>query len=185
MTQDTPVLKSWQFFAACRKVLGQATMYKIFRVNDRESLRWAADPNFCADVRNNPLDQIHAAMRSLALIGHETIAEAAPAMLARTIGCRLQTLEPSPDDRPLPQRYADAMAACADYIQAVAAGVRYEELHPLLEEAVTSLESLYMECRTGALAGAVCGDVRFCARNAVQKTHRRFWPWRGKEGNVK
>lgn len=175
MNQGPPVLKSWQFFAACRKILGQATMYKIFRVNDRESLRWAADPTFCADVRNNPIDQIHAAMRELSILGREDIAEAAPAMLARAFGKRLQSLEQPDDNRPLPQRYAAAMSACADYIQAVASGARYEELYPYLDAAVGALEALYVERRTDELHGAACGDVRFCAQDRPRS--RAWWPW--------
>jgi len=176
MTQDTP-LRSWQFFAACRKLFGQATFYNIFRVNDRESLRWSADPGHCADVRNNPLDQIHAAMRELAILGREDIAEAAPAMLARAIGRRLQSLEPAPDDRPLPQRYAAAMAACVDYIQADAAGSRYEELYPYLDAAVGALEALYVERRANGLDGATCGEVRFCAQTRMRR--HPWWPFRG------
>jgi len=176
MIQETP-LRSWQWFNACLKIFGKDRFYSIFRVNLREAQRWAADPGHCADVRNNPLDQIHAAMRELSILGREDIAEAAPAMLARAIRKRLQDIAPVEDDRPLPQRFANAMAACADYIQAVASGLRYEELHPLLEEAVSSLESLYVERRTVELMGATCGEVRFKAVGQSKEQRSCWWPF--------
>ena len=171
-------LRSWQWFNACLKILGKDRFYAIFRVSLREAQRWSANPAHCAAVRNNPIDQIHAAMRELTILGQEDIAEAAPAMLARALGKRLQDIAPVEDDRPLPQRFANAMAACADYIQAVASGLRYEELHPLLEEAVASLESLYVERRTVELGRGVCGEVRFKAVEQPKESRAGWWPFR-------
>jgi len=177
MIQETP-LRSWQWFNACLKIFGKDRFYSIFRVNLREAQRWAADPGHCADVRNNPLDQIHAAMRELSILGRDDIAEAAPAMLARTIRKRLQSIEQIEDDtRPLPQRYADAMAACAEYIRLLASGLRYEELHPYLEEATQALESLYVERRTVELMGATCGEVRFKAVGQSKEIRAGWWPF--------
>lgn len=174
MNESTP-LRSWQWFNACLKIFGKDRFYSIFRVSLREAQRWAADPAHCADVRNNPLDQIHAAMRELSILGRDDIAEAAPAMLARALGKRLQDMEPSFEDLPLPQRYANAMAACAEYIQRVAAGARYEELHPDLEAATSALEQLWMERRSIQLDGSPCGEVRFQAKGDEPTWWQRIW----------
>lgn len=165
MTKDAPTLRSWQFFAACLKVLGKTKFYNVFRVNEREAQRWGANPDHCGDIRKNPLDQLHSAMRELAILGRDDIAEAAPAMLARALGKRLVDIDPpeESDPRPLPQRFADAMALCAEYLRKASEEGRYEELSPYLEAAETALESIFRERRKQQLLAmdAAVGDVRF------------------------
>ncbi len=84
-----PPLKTWQFFHACRKTLGDTFLQKLYNRGLRQIYRWAADPDFTDTNERNPLDRFRILLERLCEIGREDIALSAVEMLAQSIGCEV------------------------------------------------------------------------------------------------
>ncbi len=69
-----PPLKTWQFFHACRKTLGDTFLQKLYNRGLRQIYRWAADPDFTDTNERNPLDRFRILLERLCEIGREDIA---------------------------------------------------------------------------------------------------------------
>lgn len=82
-------LKSWQFYHACRKALGDAELMNLFKRSYRTLCAWSTDPDTSEDSRRNPMDRYEYLLERLMLLGHEDIARAAVARQARKVGCFL------------------------------------------------------------------------------------------------
>ncbi|AOY57300.1 hypothetical protein dsmv_3506 [Desulfococcus multivorans DSM 2059] len=96
---ELPPLKTWQFYAACRKVLGMTTLTKMFGKSQTQLYRWGRDPDCCEDVERNPLDRTNAILERLCELGRDDIAQAAVSILAKTIDCELVCIRPAYPDK--------------------------------------------------------------------------------------
>lgn len=126
MTSSPPTipLKTWQFWSATRKTLGESYLTKLYKHSTRQLYRWCADPMTSSDTSKNPLDRIEHILGSLVEIGREDIARAAVARMARIISCDLthcgevqpdkdHWMEELLDDLPM---LADFHGACRGYV---------------------------------------------------------------------
>jgi hypothetical protein len=88
----TPVLKSWQFFLSCRRVLGDSFLTVLYNRGQRQIYRWSADPDFTdpAGAERNPIDRLKTILERLAERGRQDIALSGLSILAAAIGCEVQ-----------------------------------------------------------------------------------------------
>lgn len=96
---EFPPLKTHQFYSACRKILGKETLQKIYKKSPTQIYRWGMDPDFCEDWERNPLDRINVMLERLCELGRDDIAQAAVAILAKTVDCELSCITPSHPDK--------------------------------------------------------------------------------------
>ena len=83
----TPVLKSWQFFLSCRRILGEKFLTTLYNRSPRQIYRWSADPDFTsqAGVERNPLDRMEALLERLHERGRTDVALSALSIMANAI----------------------------------------------------------------------------------------------------
>lgn len=74
MTPNLPPLKTWQFYTACRRILGTTNLTKLYRRSPRQIYRWGADPDYTADHERHPLDRLKVMLSGLCDLGREDIA---------------------------------------------------------------------------------------------------------------
>lgn len=102
MNQEmTPVLKSWQFFLSCRRILGDTFLTTLFNRGQRQIYRWSADPDFNSPEGNerNPLDRLKTVLERLTERGRFDVAMSALTILANAIGCEIQPTHPIVPDQ--------------------------------------------------------------------------------------
>ena len=96
---DLPPLKTWQFYSACRRILGPATLQKLFKRSQTEIYRWGADPDYASETARNPMDRYETLLEQLMERGRQDVARAAVARQARIVGCELRQCEEVVPDR--------------------------------------------------------------------------------------
>lgn len=130
MTETTQPLHTWQFFACCRRILGDAFLQKLFQRALRQMQRWSADPDFADSTERNPLDRYELLLSRLMERGREDIARAAVARQAYIVGCELQGLNPAePNKSVMSEECLDDLPVLAEY-------------HRLLNDAGSSPEAV-------------------------------------------
>lgn len=116
---ELPPFKTWQFYAACKKLLGMAALQKIFKKSPTQIYRWARDP-VCEDTEKNPLDRTAALLERLCEIGREDIARAAVNILAKTVGCELVCeKDAEPDQEDIRDEILDDLPEISNFHQAI------------------------------------------------------------------
>lgn len=139
-----PPLKSWQFYEACRHNLGIETLTSLFSRSKTQIYRWGRDPRACVDVEHNPIDRMQFLLERLCEVGREEIARAAVAMMAQTVGCRLQPDELAvPDQDTLEGECLDDYPALVDFHRAVREGKHRDEVRFRYQEALRELNETW------------------------------------------
>lgn len=114
-----PPLNTWQFFSACRRILGDAFLQQLFNRGLRQLQRFSADPDF-ADIDRNPVDHYEAMLRRLMELGREDVAKAAVARQAHIVGCELQCLDAAhPDEESIEGEMLDDYPVLVDFHAAI------------------------------------------------------------------
>jgi len=97
---NIPPITTWQFFYACRKILGDSFLQKVYKKSIKQIYRWSANPDFCEDVEKNPLDRLVVLIRKLAEVGRKEIALAAVRILADVLDCDVFPKKDFTSDKP-------------------------------------------------------------------------------------
>jgi hypothetical protein len=137
-----PILKSHQFFHACRRILGQAVMGSIYKRSDRQLYRWAADPNFCEDHERNPIDSLKIVLERLCEMGREDVALGGVEILASVFNCRVAIVPRSPaqeNSKSLAEECLDDLPAVAQYHEALMKKRSVEEIRHYRDAAIREL----------------------------------------------
>ena len=138
---DIPPLTTWQFFHACRKILGDTCLQKIYKRSNKQIYRWSANPDFCEDVEKNPLDRLIVLVRKLAEVGREDIAFAGVRILADVLDCEVVPREhPTPDKATIADECLDDYPAIVAFHKAIEEGDPPELVRHRLRDAVRELE---------------------------------------------
>ncbi len=90
----TPVLKSWQFFLSCRRILGDTFLTTLYNRGSRQIYRWSSDPDFTSPegFERNPLDRMKILLHRLHERGRSDIALAALSFLSKAIDCQVHPI---------------------------------------------------------------------------------------------
>ena len=140
MTDEVRSFQSWQFYTACRKILGMERLQRLFQRSRTEIFAWGANPLHCAETRANPLDRLSLLCRELDLLGHGRIARDALGVIAREIGCRLVPIDdPEPDQDDVRDECLDDLPALCAFHEAVRRGEELPEIDRLAGEAVQEI----------------------------------------------
>jgi hypothetical protein len=141
---DLPSLHSWQFFNACRRLLGDSFLQKLFQRSNRQIFRWAADPDFAADTERNPMDRYEVLLSRLMEIGREDVARAAVTRQALLIGCELRCLEDvQPDKADVRDEILDDHPAILAFHEAIRLSQDPVWVHELYQRAKREIEETY------------------------------------------
>lgn len=144
MNPELPPLSTWQFYHSCRKILGMATLQKLFKRSPTQIYRWSRDPDFGKDIERNPLDRTQALLKRLCEIGRYDIARGAVSILAATVGCELHYTEPAePDKDTMEAECLDDYPAVARLHQTIQNGKPTEVIRHLWQEAKRELDETY------------------------------------------
>ena len=140
-----PPLKTWQFFHACRKTLGDTFLQKLYNRGIRQIYRWSADPDFTGNNERNPLDRFKILLERLAEIGREDIALSAIEMFADAIGYEVQKNGKTvvPDQETIEAECLDDYPALVDFHKAVQDGKGEPEVRHLWGVAKRELDETY------------------------------------------
>ena len=150
---DLPPLKTYQFYAACRKILGAATLQKLFKKSPTQIYRWGRDPNFCEDVERNPLDHLNVLLERLCELGRDDIARSAVDILAKTVDCELCCIDiANPDKDTVEAECLDDYPPVNRFHQAIQSKEDPEIVRHLWQEAKRELDEtweMYARDRAG------------------------------------
>lgn len=139
-----PPLKTWQFFHACRKTLGDAFLQKLYNRGMRQIYRWSADPDFTGNHERNPLDRFRILLERLCEIGREDIAVSAVEMLAQSVGCEVhRSGDVVPDQGSIEAECLDDYPAVVDFHKAIKEGARAEVERHLWQVAKRELDETH------------------------------------------
>jgi len=142
--EDIPPLTTWQFFHACRVVLGKSFLQKVFKRSLRQIYRWSANPQFCEEVERNPIDCLKIVIDRLKEIGRDDIAYAGLQILADSIDCDLvPRSHPLPDKKTLQDECLDDYPAVVDFHNSIKEGDPPELVRHNLRRAVEELEETW------------------------------------------
>jgi len=144
-TEEIPPLKSWQFWNATRKILGETFLSKLYRRCPRQLYRWAADPAFTSDIEKNPIDHITIVLERLAEIGRDDIARSAISIMAGVIGCEVVRAESNftPDQPTLEAECLDDYPVIARFHKAITQKEGPEVVRHFWQEAKAELDQTY------------------------------------------
>lgn len=150
-TPPLPPLKTWQFFRACRKTLGNSFMQKLYNRGLRQLHRWSADPDFCEDHERNPLDRLKILLARLNEIGREDVALSAVEMLAQAIGCEICRNGEAvvPDQETIEAECLDDYPALVEFHQAVKDGADEVMVRHYWQAAKRELDETYHRYQQG------------------------------------
>lgn len=138
-----PPLKTFQFFSACRRILGDSWMQQLFKRGLRQLQRFSADPAF-ADADRNPIDHYETMLHRLMELGRSDIARAAVARQAHIVGCSLAPLEGGcPDKASLEDELLDDYPVLVDFHQAVRERMDPDLVRSLWEKARRELDETF------------------------------------------
>jgi len=144
MNQEvTPVLKSWQFFLSCRKVLGDSFLVSLYNRGMRQIYRWSADPDFTSKVgyERNPLDRIKTLLVRLTEIGRTDVAVSGLSILAHAIDYEVTPINsPLPDQQTVEAEMLDDYPALLKFHEAIRQGAPIEEIRLYLWAAKIDLD---------------------------------------------
>lgn len=139
-----PPLKTWQFYKAYRKILGDTTLQKIFNRGVRQLQRWSADPDYVADSEKNPLDAHRIVLERLTEIGRDDIARGTVSFLADVIGCEVVCREScSPDKNTVEAECLDDYPPLTAFHEAISRGASADELRHYWQEAKLEIDETY------------------------------------------
>ena len=143
-TSPLPPLKTWQFFHACRKTLGDTFLQKLYNRGLRQIYRWSADPDFTGNHERNPLDRFKILLERLCEIGREDIAVSAVEMLAQSVGCEVhKNGDVVPDQGSIEAECLDDYPAVVDFHKAVQGGDIEEEVRHFWQKAKRELDETF------------------------------------------
>jgi len=146
--EEIPPLKSWQFFHAARKILGDAFLIKLYSRGKRQIYRWAADPDFTTDHERNPIDRLRVLLSRLCEVGREDVALSGVSMLAEVVGCELKKIEGAePDGESLEAECLDDYPALTSFHNAIREGDPPEVVRHLWQEAKKELDETWERYR--------------------------------------
>lgn len=138
-----PPLKTWQFFSACRRILGDSWMQQLFKRGLRQLQRFSADPDF-ADTDRNPIDHYEAMLRRLMELGRADVAMAAVSRQAHIVGCELLCLEDVYADKAsLEDELLDDYPVLVDFHQAVRSRMDPDLVRSLWSKAKRELDETF------------------------------------------
>lgn len=118
----TPILKTWQFFLSCRRILGETFLTTLFNRGPRQIYRWSADPDFTSPegTERNPLDRLNAIFERLSERGRIDVALAALSILSGTINCDvIPSLPVIPDKSTIEAEMLDDYPALVKFHEAI------------------------------------------------------------------
>jgi hypothetical protein len=96
----TPVLKSWQFFLSCRRILGETFLNTLYNRSQRQIYRWCADPDLTSGgAERNPLDRMKTLFERLHERGSTDVALSALSYLSAAVGCEVHPIHPILPDK--------------------------------------------------------------------------------------
>ncbi|MHC1727983.1 MAG: hypothetical protein AB9866_18600 [Syntrophobacteraceae bacterium] len=137
-------LHSWQFFFACRKILSDSFLTKVFKRSLREIQRWTADPTYAEDVDRNPVDRYEAVLVRLMELGRSDIARAEASRQAHVVGCELRcTDELKPDRSTITDEILDNHPPLVAFHQAIRNGEDAVVVHQLYQDARREIEETH------------------------------------------
>lgn len=144
MKDELPPLKTWEFFSACRQILGMSDLQKVFKRAQAEIYRWGANPDTNADTARNPLDRYEHLLGKLMELGREDMARAVVARQASIVGCELSCLEHVVPDAPTVEAEClDDYPALTIFHAAVRNGDSPEVVRHLWQQAKRELDETY------------------------------------------
>ncbi len=126
----TPVLKSWQFFLSCRRILGDTFMTTLFSRGSRQIYRWSADPDFTAESERNPLDRMVTILQRLHEQGRTDVSVAALTIMADAIGYDISPKElVVPDKNTLEEEMLDDYPALTAFHSMIRDKAPIDKIH--------------------------------------------------------
>lgn len=138
-------LKSWQFYCACRRILGEKFLTKLYNRSQRQVYRWCADPNFTVDKESNPLDLLSVLLKHLCEIGREDIARSALTILAESCGFEVVDRDVVvPDKCNLEEECLDDYPVVVQFHNAMRVGSDLSMIAQLLGEAKEELDQTFV-----------------------------------------
>ena len=144
MENKLPPLLSWQFFHACRKVLGDSCIQKIYKRSLRQIYRWSADPTYADQVERNPIDRLKLILEKLCEVGREDIATAGVNMLAEVVGCELRKIDRvEPDQESIEDECLDDYPALTAFHTAIREGEPREVVRHHWQKAKQELDETW------------------------------------------
>ena len=137
-------LKSWQFFHACRVILGPEVVGRICGRCKRQAYRWAADPRYCDNVERNPIDWLGDLFEMLIEIGRRDIVLAGLRTLAEKANTEVKDLEPCcPDKETIAEECLDDYPAVSAFHTAIREGQDTKEVQRRKEAAIREIEETF------------------------------------------
>jgi len=133
-------ITTWQFYNACKIILGMTCLTKLFKISERQIARWACDPDYTESSQRNPMDRYEALLKKLIEIGSFDMARGAVDRQARIIGCELKFTEVVPDKNSIQEELLDNLPALAEYQEAVRANQPIEKIRALHAKVIDELE---------------------------------------------
>ncbi len=118
MTSDFAI-ETHQFFNRYRKLFGNVHMRKLFGVSDPTLYKWAADPDFNAETRPNPLDKLEAMLTNLVEAKERDLALNLIDRLARIADAKITTVSVTPDKDTIEAECLDDLPVVAAFHQAL------------------------------------------------------------------
>lgn len=133
---------SRQWFCMAKKLLGVTWLCLHWRKSEREIYRWTANPNQCAQWRENPLEKILEQNRELDARGFTAAAAAPVHILAEALGLRVVVRSTAPGAAAAEDVTAQARAVTDAFFDALYLGeVSESDLSARLSRAVRGLET--------------------------------------------
>jgi len=142
--QTKPIIKTWQFFHACKSILGQTLLTDLFKKSPRQICRWSCDPDYTESSQKNPIDKYEVLLKKLMEIGKTDIARSSVHRQASIVGCILTQIVTIPDKDTLEAELLDDLPAFTDYQVAVRKDLDEITVRDLLSEAKRELDETFL-----------------------------------------
>jgi len=84
--QPSHITRSYQFFSAALRLLGEDLLRTIWGRSTTQVYRWGADPARCDDVNRNPIDLLSLTLERMQELGRDDIVEGALRVLITPLG---------------------------------------------------------------------------------------------------
>lgn len=146
----TPVLKSWQFFLSCRRILGDGFMATLYNRGTRQLYRWSADPDFTSPngYERNPIDRMKTLLERLHEKGRTEIARSALSILSNAIGYEITPIiQNTPDQPTIEAEMLDDYPALIRFHEAIRGGEAQESIQHWGSEAKREIDETLCKCR--------------------------------------
>lgn len=144
-------ITTWQFFSACKEILGTSEIQKLYKRDTRQIDRWSCDPDFTVSSQKNPADRIEALLKKLVILGSRDIAVAFVDRLARIVKCRLVEDEQITPDKPdIRDEILDDYPVLTDFHEAIRTGADMAVVRDLERRLITEIQETVAAYAAGA-----------------------------------